>query len=198
MANLVTPEATLAAASLFVARAPKDNPNGKKTFYARLLFTAAAMQTPEWKAIEARVMEVGKEAFGAKFPAMWREGAVKSPFRPQVESKGYPAQFACFINTSANEDYAPAVVIGRGAQPLTDTSKVYPGCVVRASVSVRAYGGPGKSYASGISIDLRNVLWVRDGERLKNAVSSAAEDFGGVLPEEEVNDDLNNLVGQAA
>lgn len=196
MANLITPEGTIASSSLFVARAPKDNANGKKTFYARLLFTPAAMQTPQFKAIEQRIMEVGKEAFGSKFPAMWKEGGIRSPFRKDVVTKGYPETFSCFINLSANEEYPPQVV-GRDGQPLDDRKKVYPGAVIRASVSVRAYGGGKTGFAPGISIDLRNVQWVRDGEKLKGAQADASEEFGK-LPEEASNDDLNDLVGQAA
>lgn len=192
MANLITPEMTVAASSLFAARAPRDNPNGRKTFYLRGLFTPEAMQSPQFKAIEARLQEIGKEKFGAKFPAMWREGAVKSPFRPQVESKGYPERFACFINMSTGEAFKPNVYDEKG-NIITDPSKVYPGCVVRASVSLRAYGGPGTTFSAGISIDLRNVLWLRDGEKLAGGQSDGRGDFNLPLPEE-ANDDLNSLV----
>ena len=194
MTNLLTPEVTVASSSLFVARAPKENANGKKTFYLRMLFTPDALQSPQFKAIGARVMEVGKEAFGPKFAAMWKEDGIRSPFRKDVVTKGYPETFACFINTSANEEYPPQVV-GRNSQPIDDRKKIYPGAVVRASVSVRAYGGGKTGFAPGIAIDLRNVQWVGDGERLKGAQADAAEEFGS-LPED--NDNLTDLVDQAA
>jgi hypothetical protein len=130
MANLITPEATVAAASLFVARAPKENPAGKKAFYLRLLFTPEAMQTSHWKAIEARVMELGKETFGNKFAAMLKERGIRSPFRTDVQTKGYPEEYAAFVNMSSGEAFQPKVITADG-RAITDPTKVYPGCVVR-------------------------------------------------------------------
>jgi hypothetical protein len=178
---LISPEATASYPALFTPKLPKNaKPTDKPKFSVTLLFTPAAMQTPEFKAMQEAVVRCAVNKWGAKGETMIREKALRLPFRTDVESKGHPADYACFINCNTGEATPPAVV-GRDGKPITDQREVYAGCKVRVSLGAYAYGGPGTDQTPGVALGLRNVQKLGDGPRLDNR-TTAAQDFGAPLP----------------
>ena len=183
MTHLITPFVTISYPNLFVARARKDNPTGPKKFSASFLFTQAAFDDPITSAIRQACSGVAVEKWGkATYERMLAEETFVSPFRKDCMSKGYPEQFVRYISSSSGEGYPPAVV-DRAGKPITDQGALYAGCVVRVSLSPRAYGGPGTPYKPGIMLDLRNVQKVDDGERLAGGGSNTGgTEFDALTP----------------
>lgn len=186
MANLLTPEGVLLSSSVFEAKLSKEaKPGDKPKYWVRVGFDADASKSPEMLAINAAVHEAARALWGKdKADAMLREGSVRSPFRKDVAAKGYPGYVAVWIGSSALESFPPNVVSKYVDEktgkliPVTDKREIYAGCRVRMSVVARAYGGPGTKFDPGISLDLRNVQKLGDGERL-SAGTDANEDFPG-------------------
>lgn len=194
MASLKTPECTASYPSLFAARLRKNaSPGDKPRFSLTCLFTAEAVKSAEYKSMQAAVIEAAKAAWGGKAESMLREGVVDLPFKKDIESAGFPAEYAAYIRCSASEENPPAVV-SRSLKPITDKREIYPGCKVRVSLGVYAYGGPGTQYKPGVRFGLRNVQKIADGPRIDGRAN--AQDEFEAQPEED--GDLNSLTGQEA
>ena len=181
---LLTPEGVAAWPSLFTAKLPKNpKPKDRPMFSTAILFEESATKTSEWAALVAAVVAAGTAKWGReKFEAMLREESVDLPFLKNVTTKGYPPNFFRFINISSGEQYPPAVV-GRDGIPLKDTRAIISGTRIRASVSVRAYGGPGTEYKAGIKLDMRNIQKLGEGTPLPlGGASDPKKDFGDPLP----------------
>lgn len=184
VSTLITPECTGSYLHLFKAVLGKNpKPTDKPSFNGVLLFTAAALETPEWKAMQAALIAACRERWGAaKADAMIREDSIRLPFRKDVTAKGYPAEFVRFINVKASEENPPQVVSrfkGPDGKPLpiTDRKEIYAGCKLRVSLGVYAYGGlPGDTYSPGVAFGLRNVQKIGDGPRLDSR-TDAGDDF---------------------
>jgi ssDNA-binding protein len=165
------------------------DPGTKPMFSIVSLFTHAALLTPEYKALVDGVTECGIATWGkAKFEEMLREGTLgdRTPFKKDISSKGYdPARFAVRVESSQLPDKVVHVLDNRirtsegKPSPIVDQREIYPGVIFRGSYSPRAYGGPGTSYKAGLSLDLRNVLKMGDGERLV-AAGPNGDEFGGI------------------
>jgi hypothetical protein len=76
-----------------------------------------------------------------------------------------------YFNAKSNK--RPGVV-DSNLQPIMDEDEVYPGCIIRASMSFYGYDFNGKK---GIAVGLQNVMKVRDGDRIGGG-SRAEDDFG--------------------
>lgn len=183
---LITPVGTAAWPKLFVAALPHNaKADDKPKFTMALLFDEAGMASPEMATLQAAVMDCGVAKWGeAKFRVMLEEGAVKLPFLKDIATKGYPPHIKRYINIASGENYPPAVV-DRSSNAIKDTRAIISGTQVRASVSVRAYGGPGVTakngspVSPGIQIDMRNVQKVNEGTPLSIGGSGDAKaDFG--------------------
>jgi hypothetical protein len=179
MATLITPPVILSHPHLFRPQLHKlAKPGDKPKYSVASLFTHAALETEEYRALVAAMRECGNDFWGAAmFKTLVDEGSFQSPFRRDLSAKKYDsALFARFITSESGEDHPP-VVLGTDHQPITDPRAIYPGVVARVSVSPRAFGGPGTSWKPGIKLDLRNVLKVADGPRLTGDGSDGSE-FG--------------------
>jgi hypothetical protein len=102
-------------------------------------------------------------------------------------TKGYPEDIVAFMNCSALAHQKPKLV-DRDIQELFDpAAELYPGAIVRLSVSLRAYGGPGSRFPNnrGISVDLVNVQKWDDRPRLAFARGDGSE-FGGLDPDDDI------------
>jgi len=80
-----------------------------------------------------------------------------------------------YFNAKSNK--RPGVV-GPDLRPIMDEDEVYPGCIIRASMTFYGYDFNNKK---GIAIGLQNVMKVRDGERIGGG-TSAESDFSGYVP----------------
>jgi hypothetical protein len=167
--SLITPPLMLESSALFTPRVSKLKPNDPASYYAKLLASAAAVQTPAWKALEKAAEDLAKQSFGAGV-------SYRSPIRRDVAGKGWPEQFVAFLNVAAGADYRP-LVIGRDTHPVMDQSEVYPGCTVRVSLRIYSYGRSGTPIPPGVSFGLENLQKLNDGERLKTARGDGSE-FG--------------------
>jgi hypothetical protein len=181
MANLVGPEGILLSASLFALRlSKKPKPEEKPKAYARVGYVQQSVESAPFKAMQSAVVAAAREAWGqSKADAMLKEKSIKLPFRTDIAAKGYPEIVKVYIGGSTLE--LPQVVSrykGKDGKPalITNKAEIYPGCIVRVSYSVRAYGGPGTEYSPGIALDLRNVQKLGDGERLARS-GDASDDF---------------------
>lgn len=181
---LITPEGVLSYPKLFRSELPKDaEPGDKKKWSTTILFTQAAVETAEYKALVTEAIKCARDKWGADADQMIRDGQLRMPFRKDVAAKGYPAEFVAFMNLSKTDDsdknVIPPQIIGRDAKPLTDTREIYPGVRARLSVGVFAYTRKGNK---GVSFGLNNVQKLGDGPRIDNR-KSAQDEFGAVEPE---------------
>jgi ssDNA-binding protein len=178
MASLMTPEnGVLNWPRLFQPALPKNaKPTDKPAYSTTILFTKEDTETAEYKALVAAVVACAKEKWGDRAEAMIREGSLRLPFRKDVASKGYPADFVSFINVRAVADPSkpPPQVISRSKKPITDPKEIYSGARARVTLGVYAYDVNGNK---GVSFGLRNVQKTGDGKRI-DAYTTADQDFG--------------------
>lgn len=174
--TLITPKARLAFPALFEARSYNNQP---AKFSATLVFDKAAQATPEFAKLKAAAGAAAKAKFGDKIPK-----TLKSPFRDGEEKDGVAGfnEDDVFINITSKRK--PRVVdrnkVDGKFPDITDEDRVYPGCYVRASVSVYAYDKDG---GKGVAFGMNNVQFLDDGERIASGGGSRAEgdfdDAGG-------------------
>jgi Protein of unknown function (DUF2815) len=160
----------LESANLFTPKASKLKPDDPPGFYARVLADAKAVKAPEWAEMEKAVKGLGAQSFGgpAKFEALVQAGQFRSPLRRDVIGKGFPDSTVAFLNVKCSRDYPPRILAPDNTE-IMDQTLIYPGCIVRVSLRIYAYGGPGTQYPAGISFGLENLKKVADGPRLTNA-----------------------------
>ena len=150
---LITPPMILESSALHTPRVSKLKPGDPPSFYARLLVTAEGAKTPAWKDLEQEIEDLGIQHFGEKeFGVLTRTGSFRSPIRIDVAGRGWPEAVIAFVNLKSGGDYLPSVV-GADALPIMSPNDVYPGCIVRASVRMFAYGGkePAMALASPLA-----------------------------------------------
>jgi Protein of unknown function (DUF2815) len=167
---------------------PKDT-NSKERYSLTLVFDVEAQETPEWKKLEKAVKDLALAKFGVEISAP--DGTkkrvvpkgVKNPIKLASEKfekdgvtvrKGYDSPGAKFISATSN--YAPGVIDGNQVK-ITDEKTAYPGCYCRATVTVFPYD---RSDSKGVSLGLRNVQKVAEGERLGGGQIDAAKEFGKI------------------
>jgi len=115
------------------------------------------------------------------------KGIIRTPFRIDAEAKGY-AEGSTFF--SAKTETKPGIV-HPNLSPMTDAeveAKMYPGAIVRASVTFFGYDVSGNK---GVGVALNALQFVKDGDRLDNRV--AAENEFTALDETPA--DISALVG---
>lgn len=179
--KLVTPEGMLTWAWLFK---PRQSKNGRDPmFVCDIVFTPAALQTPEWAAMKQAAAACAGEKFGDRLQGLVAAEKFISPFwknERKIDAatgklpKGYEPG-GMYITIKSQQPPGIRILTPQGALvPCTDEKDIYPGCIVRASVDVWAYDNESK----GVSFGLFNILKVRDGERLAGERSNADDDFG--------------------
>lgn len=195
MASLFTPEMILSYPKLFKAGPKTKNakPGDTKAYSVAGLFTLKATETPEYKKMLELATDAAQAKFGDKWKLLLKDGKFKWPFRKDVVSSGYPAEFVTFMNFSADENPGKPKpqVVDRGLQLITDPAIVFPGIRGRVSYGCYAYDNESK----GVSFGLRNVqiLGNANDKRL-DAYKTAAEEFPEVAPEE-ISDELAGMLG---
>jgi len=170
---IITPEAIISYPNLYE---PKTARGAAKAKYScALIFTKDA----NLKEMKLAIIATAKEKYGEKAVDMIRDGSLWTPFRKDVESKGYDVVGGVeFLNVRTERK--PGVVSevpdpkneGKPT-PIEDPDVVYAGCIVRASVRPYCFDVEGKK---GVTFGLNNVQYIRDGEHLDGR-SSAQEEF---------------------
>ena len=199
-ATLITPEATIAYVNIFTPRMPpKPKPGQEADFSCTLLFTPAATQTTEFQKILEEVQALAIEKVGAdKFKMLMADGKIRLPFKKDIESSGFPAEYSIYIRAKAKQK--PGVVSkyedprnpGRFA-PITDPSELWAGCKVKASIGFYWYDTDGNK---GIGVGLRNLIVVdnsKDLPRLDNRKTADTEFLGAMAPEARASLDVSLL-----
>jgi ssDNA-binding protein len=178
--QLITPLLVLGYHSLIKPAPSKYDPT-KLKYYASGLITGASMETAAFKKIMAAIDEFRRERFGSNVSSKFNH-AVR---RDLDRSKGYPNEIVAFVNCSALADHKPKLV-DRDLQDILDpAAELYPGCLVRLSVKLRAYGDrPGDSNR-GIAIDLINLQKWDDGPRLAIGRGDGSE-FGNLDGDDDI------------
>lgn len=155
--GLMTPEALISYPHLFTAQ--EGMSGGEPKFSASFIFTEEQTKTPEFAALKDAAATVISEKWGANIPSN-----VRSPFREDGASKGYPEN--C-VFLGAKSKHQPGLV-DWNLEPLS-SGDVYPGAVVRARVSCFAYDVNGNR---GVAFGLDAVQKLRDGDRLDGRVDA--------------------------
>lgn len=158
--KVITPRAILSYPFLFEPQKEEDGTPGK--YSAAFLF----MTEDGIEALNELVLETAKGKWGDKAADMLIKGKLRHPIRRDTEDRGFPDGVVAFFN--ARSKTAPGVVSkypGPDGKPIriTDPKDIYPGCIVRASVSAFAYDRDGNK---GIGLGLNNVQKLEDGERI--------------------------------
>jgi hypothetical protein len=126
-----------------------------------------------------RIKETALSKFGEReLASLIKARAYRSPIRLDVESKPFPASTVAFLSLKCDAD-RPPVVVGADAQPIMDRAAIYPGCVVRVSARLFAWGGKSAGFGAGVSLELQNLQKLADGPRLKSARGDGSE-FGPI------------------
>lgn len=170
--RVITPVGILSYPHVFVPQAGFNEGDDPK--YGGVIIFEEGTDLTELKAAANAAVQ---EKWGDKPPKNLR-----SPFRDDWEDrKGYPEN-SVYIN--AKSSGKPGVVsryqdpaTGRAAV-ITDPADIYPGALVRFSVTAFAYDVKGNK---GVSFALNNVQKWADGERLDGR-ASAADEFDAEAP----------------
>lgn len=175
--KVITPIGILSYPNLFTPQAAMDE--GSKSKYSAVIIWE---EGTDLSAVEAAMFEAAEEKWGKKGVDMLKKGNIRNPIRDDWEMKnGYPEN-SRFLN--AKTINRPGVV-DRYADPATnkarvieDASEMYPGCLVRFSITAFAYDVKGNK---GVSFSLNNVQRMGDGERLDGR-NNAADEFEAEAP----------------
>jgi hypothetical protein len=178
-----TPPAILSYPHLFTPQEPFRNKNGEPQgdpkYGAVLVFDKSA----DLSELKEAVKIAGEEKFGSSFGKMLKAGKIRSPFRQDGEEKGYP-EGSTYINAKSTDQ--PGVV-DRYADPktqrprtITDPNEVYPGAIVKASVTAYGYDVNGNK---GVAFALNNIQKWDEGDRLDSRIA-AEDEFEAEAPAE--------------
>ena len=159
--RVITPQATLSYPNLFV---PRENQQGKLIYSAELVFS----ESTDLNDMKAAASAAAREQWGNNVPK-----GIRNPFDDRWEQFNYPVN-STFVRT--NSQSAPGIVVGPKRSICTEPDEFYPGCVVIAELTARAYDISG---SRGVKFFLNNIWKIRDGERLVKA-ASVADTFASV------------------
>ena len=127
--------------------------------------------SPEDKAIRARIEEEAKAKWGPKAPTILKSivgNNMKYVSQPG-ENKDYPENT---MYLSASSDRKPRVFNKDKREATPENCDIYSGCYVDAIVTVYA------TKSQGIAAGLSGVMFVADGESFGGGYVASAEDFG--------------------
>lgn len=154
---LMTPVGTLSYPHLFKAVLGRNPlPNSKPSFSCDILFTAADLELPEFKALVVAAATCAQAEWGSGYLDMLKREVLKLPFRRDVAKRNYPSEYVLFFKAGAveNPNYPAPEIIDITGKKITDQRLVYPGC--RARIMVDPY--PRKVETNkGVSFGLGNV-----------------------------------------
>lgn len=175
--RIITPPLRCSYPKLFE---PEVNDKGTQVWSTVLLFE----DTPEGHAalaqVEALAEDAAKAKFGDKLPALKKNPSFKWPIRRDVDKyAGVQPKVIAYVQARSYK-VAPGVVSiypGPDGKPskITDPSLIYPGCYLRASLGAFGTAATKDQPSNSVSIALRNVQKVRDGDRIDSRVRAEDE-----------------------
>ena len=180
--KIITPEDRLMWAWLFKPRLNKKT--GEPSYQCDVVFTPAAMRTPEFAALKAAAEKAAVDKFGDKLRGLIAAEKFINPFwknerKIDAETGKLPDGYepgGCYITLKSK--HRPGIVqnTAAGLQPIIDENEVYAGCWVRASVDCWAFDNESK----GVNFGLANVMKIRDDTPLGSRRTKAEDDFAGI------------------
>lgn len=181
-ARIITPEFRVSYPHLFKPNAPK--PTDKPKYSVTMLFPKDSDLAP----IKEAIRNAKIAAYGSK--DNWPE-KLESPVNDgddpkYADKKGYKGHWV--IKASTNEDQRPGVVDETGKNPITEQSKLYPGCYARACVYATKWEYMKKE---GIMFILDHVQKMRDGEAF-GGKKPADQVFGSVAADDDDDTDTDD------
>lgn len=170
-----TPKGRLSFPFLTEPRQP-DEPGKKPMYEVSLIFDKAAQATPEYKALKDAVLAAAK----AEWPKVPLD-KIAFPFKKgddKTNSNGerMDGYDDGTVYVSAKSPSKPTMFDSNGEQISSDT--FYGGCIVKARVAVYSYDY--QKMKKGVSLGLRGVQFIEDGERFGGGGTATAEEFGAV------------------
>lgn len=159
--RVITPQAILSYPNVF---APRENQQGKLVYSAELVFTEGT----DLGGMKNAATAAAREQWGSNVPK-----GIRTPFDERAEQFNYP-EGSIFVRT--NSQSAPGIVVGPKRSICTNPDEFYPGAIVIAELTARAYDISG---SRGVKFFLNNIWKIRDGERLVKA-ANVADTFAGV------------------
>jgi hypothetical protein len=130
---------------------------------------------PAVKTLQEAIEALGKEKWGAKWPAVKKE--IEAKDRTALhdgDTKSSYAGFAGNLYVSARSKTRP-LVIDRDKTPLTpQDGKPYAGCYVNSSIELWAQDN---NFGRRINASLRGVQFVKDGDPFAGGNSASTDDF---------------------
>ena len=137
------------------------------------LFTPADFSPEDrvrWKQMLKAADDLAVEKF--KKPIKKFGQGFRNPFGNGADKDNYAGYEEGVVFLKFTSKMRPGVVASDTTTPIEDEEAVYAGCYGRISCNVYAYDNISK----GIAFGLRNVMFVKDGDRLDNR-TTPEEDF---------------------
>jgi len=161
--SMLTPEFRVSFPHVF-------QPSQEGKFGLSMLFT----KDTDFSVLETAVQKLIKEEYPKGAPK-----GLMTPVLDGDESDREEHKNMFYVNGKSGK-YRPGLV-DQNKQDIVDESEFYPGCFARATISLYAWEYLGKK---GISVNVRNIQKLRDGEPLIGRIS-AADEFDQVTNEAE-------------
>lgn len=144
-------------------------------------FSATFLMSPKHPAVatlEAAFDQLGKEKWGAKWPAIKKEITAKDRFAlHDGDTKADYSGFEGNMFVSARNKTRP-LVIDRDKSPLTSQDgRPYAGCYVNASIELWCQDN---NYGKRINASLRGVQFLKDGDAFAGGGAASEDDFDEV------------------
>lgn len=176
-AKLTTPVFRLSFPKFFVAEAMEEG--GSKKFGCQAIWTPAKFTAADkalWKALLAEMdscsMGLFKKHWKDLPAAAYKKGIRSGMEKEELAGYGEGTRFA-----SLSSAKRPGVILAKDKTPISpdegNEDLIYPGCYCQATVGVFSYN---KGGGKGVSLSLRNVRKIKNGDRLDNQVD-AEDDF---------------------
>ena len=177
----VLPEARLSHPHLFKATAYKGR--GQEYYSAELLFDKA---TTPLKVLQAPMIAALKAKWGAQsewpksFKKPYRDGDKPHGINKEVkpEHKGM-----WVVKASSSAKFQRPALVDEKRKPITEESKLYPGCFVHAAIMASAYDAANSEALPGVKFVLDGVQFAKKGPSFGGR--KPADQMFGVLESED-------------
>jgi len=165
MSNIITPVGQASYPRLFQPQLNEDN--GKYYYAVDILFD----KQTDLSLLKSAIDKVAKDKWGDKIPAFNHPNFKDGDLKRKKNGDKVPAYLGKIYITVKNT-HKPGVVDAQ-AQPILSEQEIYGGCFIRASFSPFAYD---HKMNKGVSLSLKNVQKVKDGERFSGELEVHAEE----------------------
>ncbi len=158
----------------------KEDLNGNQKYSVVMIFD----KDEDLSNIAEAIEDVIAKKWGDKVPKELRR-----PFRDGDESKHDVYNNTLYATASAYPEYAPKIV-DQNMEVILDSSKIYSGCFLRASITAVTYDKAGNA---GVRFMLKAVQKVEDGDPISGTGVNIEDAFEPIKVVKNINN--SNLLG---